>query len=74
MIKREGITIASVFAALNVVQSFGQDGGALSPESLTTLSETIDMPTVFIVGVILYLYRNDKAEKKEFTCPYAEKD
>lgn len=73
MVKTEGITIAGGYAILEFIQSFGQDGGAIAPEQLTELLKYINLPTVFVIGAILWFFRKEKeekSEKKEFVCPY----
>ena len=73
MVKKEGVTIAAGYGLLEFLQSFGNDGGAISPALLTELTKYVNLPTIFILGAVLWFFRSDNKEETcqdKFECPF----
>lgn len=75
MIKKEGIAIAGGYGLMDLLDMFGKEGGAIAPEQLTTLLQTIDIKTMFVLAAILWYFRSEKKEKPleltDVICPFA---
>jgi hypothetical protein len=76
MIKTEGVAIASVLGATEVLKVFGNEGGFVAPEVISQLA-SYDIKTIALIGVFLWVFRKKDEDKADcgpsFTCPYAEK-
>jgi hypothetical protein len=74
MVKKEGVIAVSGLGIAQYLQSFGNEGGAISPELLTQITQIVPLPILFIGAILLYLFRTDSTETKNgppVICPYA---